>query len=135
MPTLPTPYLSFRGQAREAMEFYRSVFGGQLDISTYGQFGFEGAPADAVMHSNLAGDDVTLQAADAPPGMAGEEGSQIALSLYGPKADEEKFRGWFEKLAEGGTVTMALEKQMWGDLFGQLTDRFGINWMVDIGQE
>ncbi|QGF23092.1 VOC family protein [Raineyella fluvialis] len=133
--SLPTPYLSFHGQAREAMEFYHSVFGGELTFSTYGDFGFEGGPADGIMHSTLKGDGFDLMASDTPPGMPHQEGSSISLSLAGPKADEDRLRGWFEKLCEGGKVTMPLEEQMWGDLYGACTDRYGLNWMVDIGQE
>ncbi|MEA5155895.1 VOC family protein [Raineyella sp.] len=133
--TLPTPYLSFRGQAREAMEFYRSVFGGDLTISTFGDFGYEGMPADAVMHSTLTAGGFEVMASDTPDSVPFQAGSQISLSLAGTKAEEEKLRGWFGKLADGGgTVTMPLEKQVWGDVYGAVTDRFGLNWMVDIGQ-
>lgn len=130
--TLPVPYIAFRGQAREAMTFYQSIFGGELTISTYGEFGFEGGPADGVMHSTLASDDFNLMAADTPPGMPHAEGSQISLSLAGD--DEATLRGWFDRLAEGGRVNMPLEKQVWGDLYGDVTDRYGLRWMVDIGQ-
>lgn len=133
--SLPAPYIAFRGQAREAMEFYQTIFGGDLTLSTYGEFEFEGGPADGIMHSTLKGDNFELMASDTPPGMPHQEGSQISLSLAGPRADEEKLRGWFEQLAAGGTVNMPLEKQVWGDLYGDVTDRYGLRWMVDIGQE
>ena len=130
--TLPVPYIAFSGQAREAMTFYQSVFGGELTISTYGDYGVEGVPADAVMHSTLAGEGFELMASDTPPGMPLTQGNQVSLSLAGD--DEARLRGWFEWLAAGGTVNVPLEKQVWGDLYGDVTDRYGLRWMVDIGQ-
>ena len=133
MPSTLNPYLNFTDTARQAMEFYRGIFGGELSISTFGEFGTppEGAPADGVMHAQLetpAG--YTLMASDAPPGMPLEQGSSMSISLSGDDADE--LRGHFEKLAVGGTVTVPLEKQMWGDEFGMVTDRFGVAWLVNI---
>jgi PhnB protein len=126
------PYLSFQDTARDAMEFYQSVFGGQLFISTFGEMGDpEAAEADLVMHSSLeTPSGYTLFASDTPPGMEFAPGSQITVSLSGDDADE--LRGYWEKLAADGTVTMPLERQMWGDDFGTVTDRFGIDWMVNI---
>jgi len=127
------PYLSFNGDAREAMEFYHSIFGGELTVSTFGEFG---APdpdlANKVMHAMLANDaGYTIMGSDVAPGMEYHPGNTSTVSLSG---DDAVLREYFEKLAEGGTVTMPLEKQMWGDEFGQLTDRFGVPWMVNIGQ-
>jgi len=125
------PYISFKDNAREAMEFYQSVFGGQLDVSTFGEFGSEGAEANGVMHANLeTPSGFTLMASDTPEGMPYEPGSSISVSLSGDDSDE--LRGYWEKLADGGSVTMPLEKQMWGDEFGMVTDKFGISWMVNI---
>ncbi len=126
------PYISFRDNAREAMEFYQSALGGTLTVSTFGEFGapFPGFD-DKVMHASLettAG--FTLMAADTPPGMDYAPGSSISISLSGN--DGTELRGYWERLIEGGTVTMPLEPQMWGDTFGMLVDRFGINWMVNI---
>lgn len=126
------PYLSFKDTAREAMEFYRDVFGGELEINTFGEYGDHSAPeADLVMHAMLetpAG--FTLMASDTPPGMELREGSQITISLSGDEGDE--LRAYWEKLSGSGTVTMPLERQMWGDEFGACTDRFGIAWVVNI---
>jgi len=128
------PYLSFDGTARDAMEFYRSVFGGDLTISTFGESGMpEGPGSDKVMHAQLeTPKGFTLMASDTPPGMdfAAPNGA-ISVSLSG---DEEDLRGYWEKLADGGNVTMPLEKQMWGDEFGMCVDRYGTPWMVNIGQ-
>jgi PhnB protein len=127
------PYISFDGNAREAMEFYRSVFGGDLTVNTYGEFGApDPAIADRIMHGLLTADNgFTLMGADAPPGQTHEPGSNISVSLSGDDADD--LRGYWEKLSDGGTVTVPLEKQMWGDEFGQCVDRFGVAWMVNIG--
>jgi PhnB protein len=126
------PYISFKDNAREAMEFYKDVFGGELTLSTFGEFGQADTPiADKIMHGNLhTSSDFTIMAADTPPDMAHNPGDNIAISLSGDDADE--LRGYWEKLSEGGTVSVPLEKQMWGDEFGMLTDRFGIGWMVNI---
>jgi PhnB protein len=126
------PYISFDGTAREAMEYYKEVFGGELSMNTFGSFGqADPAIADKIMHSQLeTTNGFTLMASDTPPGMEHTPGGTITISLSGTDADD--LRGYWEKLADGGTVTMPLEKQMWGDEFGQCVDRFGVAWMVDI---
>ena len=128
------PYISFDGNAREAIEAYKDVFGGELTVSTFGDMG-GAAPGteDKVMHSQLetpAG--FTLMASDTPPGMPHQPGSTISVSLSGD--DEAELRGYWDKLTDGGQVTLQLEKQMWGDVFGMVVDRFGIAWMVNIAQ-
>ncbi|MCI2416991.1 VOC family protein [Saccharopolyspora sp. K220] len=129
------PYISFDGNARQAMEFYKSVFGGNLVLNTFGDFGAKDAPeADKIMHAMLETDrGFTLMGADTPPGMEHKPGNNISVSLSGDDADD--LRRYWEKLAEGGTVSVPLEKQMWGDVFGMCADKFGITWMVDIGGE
>ena len=127
------PYLSFNGNAREAMTFYQQVLGGELNISTFGEFGADGEGGDGVMHAQLE-----------TPGRLHPDGlrhrprhgrgappaTNFAVSLSG---DDEALRGYWDGLADGGTVAMPLEKQMWGDEFGMLTDKFGIPWLVNIG--
>ena len=128
------PYIGFAGNARQAMEFYRDVFGGELVLNTYGESGMA-APGseDKIMHAQLeTPSGYTLMASDAPPGMETSGGTDISVSLSGDDADD--LRGFYAKLAEGGSVTMPLEKQQWGDEFGMLTDRFGIAWMVNVSQ-
>jgi PhnB protein len=129
------PYISFAGDAREALELYQRVFGGNLTVSTFGDFGEKDAPgADGIMHGQLETDrGFTLMAADTPPGMEHQAGNNIAVSLSGDDADE--LRGYWEALSADGTVTLPLEKQMWGDEFGMCVDRFGIPWMVNIAGE
>ena len=128
------PYLSFNGNAREAMEFYRSVFGGTLTINTFGDYGNpDPAMADKVMHAQLESDaGYTLMASDLMPDMPFNRGDSITVSLSGE--DGDRLRGYWEKLSDGGTVTMPLEKQMWGDEFGMCSDRYGVPWMVNIAQ-
>lgn len=128
------PYLSFKDNARQAMDFYRTVFGGDLTAATFGEFGAaEGADGDKIMHAMLETErGFTLMASDLPPGTEYNPGSTMAISLSGDDADE--LRGYWNKLSDGGTVTMPLETQMWGDEFGMCVDRFGIPWMVNISQ-
>jgi PhnB protein len=112
------------------MEFYKSVFGGELNISTFADQHVPNAPADGVMHAQLA--------VDGKPIIMGSDGmddkslSGFSLSLSGTDADE--LRGYFQKLGEGGQVTKPLEKESWGDEFGMVQDKFGIVWMVNISQ-
>ncbi|MEV0049774.1 VOC family protein [Saccharopolyspora shandongensis] len=126
------PYISFDGDARQAMDFYKSVFGGNLTVSTFGEFGApDPSSADKVMHAMLeTGSGFTLMASDTPPGMEHKPGTNISVSLSGDSEDE--LRGYWAKLSEAGTVAVPLEKQMWGDTFGMCVDRFGIGWMVNI---
>ncbi|EAQ00952.1 hypothetical protein JNB_12274 [Janibacter sp. HTCC2649] len=135
MATTLNPYIQFQDNAREAMEFYSSVFGGDLTVSTFGDFGDPGeANADGVMHAQLVSPNgLTLMASDTPPGMPRSEGSSITISLSGD--DSNELRGYWDKLSDGGQVQLALEKQMWGDEFGMLSDKFGIAWMVNIAGE
>ena len=133
MTSTLNPYLSFRDNAREAMEFYRDVFGGDLEVSTFGEYGDSSAPeANLLMHAQLkTPSGFTLMGADSPPGMDHTPPSSgITCSLSGDDADE--LSGYWAKLSDGGQVRMQLEKQMWGDEFGMCTDRFGVPWMINI---
>lgn len=123
------PYLSFRDNAREAMEFYRDCLGGELTINTFGEYG--GEPAEGVMHAQLETPlGFALMGADTPREMPLNPGDNVTVSLSGD--DQDELREYFAKLSEGGRVSMPLEKQMWGDVFGMLVDRFGVGWMVNI---
>lgn len=132
MATRLNPYLAFDGDAAQAMAFYEQVFGGTLDVTTFGQAGMaDPAVADRVMHANLhTPTDFTLMASDVPPGQPYQPGGAIAVSLSGDDAGQ--LRGWWARLSEGGTITMPLERQQWGDDFGMCLDRFGTPWMVNI---
>ena len=132
MSTL-NPYLGFRDNAREALEFYRSVLGGELAISTFADYHASEDPAEAdkVMHSQLEADDgLTLMGADTPNEMDLPPASSISVSLSGD--DDERLRGYWSKLSASGSVTVPLEKAPWGDSFGMCTDGYGVAWLVNI---
>ena len=136
MPSL-NPYLSFRNEAREAMTFYQSVFGGDLDISTFGEYeGMVQDPAenDLVMHAQLTSPDgFILMGSDTPTGMNYEKPAGVSVSVSGD--DESALQGFWDKLADGGTITMPYDTPPWGGKFGMLTDRFGIDWMVAVNAQ
>ena len=127
------PYLNFNGNARQALEFYHSVFGGDLTLSTFGDFGAQGSPdADRIMHGQLetaAG--FTIMAADVTSEMPYQPPVGFSVSVSG---DDDALRGYWQKLSSGGSVTMPLEKQAWGDEFGMCADQFGVPWLVNISQ-
>jgi PhnB protein len=126
------PYLSFDGSARDAMTHYRDVFGGELTISTFGDFGQAGTPIEhLVMHSQLTTPNgMTIMGADTPPGMDRHPGNTVTVVISGD--EEELLRRYWDGLSAGGTVDVALEPQMWGDTYGQCTDRFGVIWQMNI---
>lgn len=131
------PYIGFKDTARQAMTYYQEVFGGELKLSTFAEFGVAEDPADAekIMHGVLTTDNGTvIMAADTPTSMASRPvGSTVSLSLNG--TDEAELRGYWEKLCDGGVVTMELAPQMWGDTFGMCVDKFGVAWMVNISKD
>jgi PhnB protein len=126
------PYIQFGTNAAEALEFYKSVFGGELLLNHFKDYGTEGADGDLVMHGQLETDaGFTIMGADTPSFMdARADASNITVSLSG---DDDTLRGYWEKLSDGASVRTPLEKQMWGDEFGQLTDKYGVGWLVNIG--
>ena len=131
-----TPYLSFGGNTREAMEFYTSVFGGELAVLTFAEGMGEKDPerAQKVMHSSLFVErGIHLMASDPGPGCDPTPNGTISLSSDGTAGqDADNLHRWWDQLAGEATVTMPLEQAPWGDSFGQLTDRFGISWMFNI---
>jgi PhnB protein len=127
------PYLNFDGNARQAMEFYAGVFGGELTLTTFAEFGAEGPDADRVMHAALKTDaGYVIMGADVPSNMEYEPITGASVSLMGDDADV--LRRYWDQLSASGTVTMPLEKQAWGDDFGMCSDQFGVPWMVNISQ-
>jgi PhnB protein len=126
------PYVHFRGNAREALEFYRSVLGGELQLMTFAQVGSDDPElAEQIMHGQLeTPGGYTLMGSDTPADMAHNPGDNFTISLSGD--DAEELRGYFEKLSAGGSVHTPLQKQMWGDEFGAFNDKFGIPWLVNI---
>lgn len=123
-----TPYLQFPGQAREALTFYRDVFGGELALHTLSDFGRDDGPADAIAHGMLTGD-VSLFASDAGPDERSLCMEGMMFSLLGT-AEPAELESWFTALADGGTIIDPLQKRPWGDHDGQVTDRFGITWLI-----
>ena len=126
------PYLNFRDGTRDVMEFYSSVFGGELTVSTFadsGGMGVDESEQHKVMHSQLVTENgMTLMAADVPSSMDVSTNGTVSLS----GDDEATLRGYWDRLVDGGSATVPLEKAPWGDTFGMCTDRFGVDWMVNI---
>lgn len=129
------PYLGFRDDARQALEFYQSVFGGDLRIGTFAEMGAVQDPADAdkVMHGQLETTrGYALMASDTPASMSRSETNNISMSLSGEGDDADDLRGYFAALSDGGTVLEPLTQAPWGDEFGMVTDRFGVTWLVNV---
>ncbi len=133
MSTRLNPYLGFRDTARAAMEFYRSVFGGDLTLSTFAEMHASEDPAeqDKIMHAALVtGGGLVLMAADTPNSMDYTPGTNYSISLSGE--DEAELRGYWEKLSADGKISMSLAAAPWGDTFGMCDDKFGVTWLVNI---
>jgi PhnB protein len=130
------PYLSFKDTAGEAMQFYKTIFGGKLDMTTFKEANMtqDEIEGKKIMHAMLEGDNsVVFMASDTPNHMTHTPGASISMSLSGD--DEAVLTGYWEALAKDGTVEQPLVKAPWGDTFGMLTDKFGIHWMVNITGE
>ncbi len=128
------PYISFQGTTREAMTFYKTVFGGELTLSTFGEAGMADheVQPDGIMHAMLVADNgITLMAADTATGMRDYvAGTNMSISLSGD--NEAELTGYYNALVAGGTVEQPLTKAPWGDTFGMCIDKFGVFWMVNI---
>ncbi len=134
-PTL-NPYLNFNGETKDAMEFYHSVLGGKLSMQTFGEGNMPDIPEDAkdlIIHARLEADGILIMASDGGHMRKVNMGDNIQLSIQG--SDEKLLTDWFNKLSEGGKVGMPMAKQFWGDTFGMFTDKFGVNWMINITSE
>ena len=133
MQTHLNPYLSFKDNTREVMGFYKTVFGGKLTMSTFKEFHASQSPDEdnLIMHSVLEGDNgITFMASDTPDRMQYSVGTNFSMSLSGD--NETELHAYFEKLSVDGNITMPLQKAIWGDSFGMLTDKFGVSWLVNI---
>ncbi|MDQ4491406.1 VOC family protein [Sinomonas sp. ASV486] len=128
MPMWPTPYVSFPGTAREALEFYRDVFGGDLTLHTRADFGSADEPLEAIAHGILSGP-VQLFGADADGPAPSPHCEGIMFSLLGA-SDAETLTGWFARLAEGGRVVDDLRSRPWGASDGQVVDKYGLHWLI-----
>ena len=136
MKTVLLPYLNFNGpDTATAMKFYQSIFGGELTMQTFGEAGMAKTDEekDYVIHAELKTETLTFMASSGQPGQNVKFGDSVSISLNG--SEKETLTSWFEKLADGGTIHMPLEKQFWGDIFGLCVDKFGIQWMVNISEE
>ena len=133
MQTKLNPYINFKDNTREAMGFYHTVFGGNLNLSTFKEFHASQDPSEdnLIMHSVLEADNgITFMASDTPNRMEYRPGTNMNMSLTGD--NEAEITGYFEKLSDGGLITMPLQKAIWGDSFGMCVDKFGVQWLVNI---
>ena len=133
MQTKLNPYISFKNNTREAMEFYQSVFGGKLSMDTFKDYQASMSPDedDLIMHGQLDSENgMTLMASDTPGRLEYQPGTNFSISLSGDKRDE--LSAYFEKLSSGGEVRIPLADSPWGDTFGMCNDRFGVTWLVNI---
>jgi PhnB protein len=125
------PYLFFGGNCEEAMNFYKGVFGGELTIQkmdAYPEMPVEESMKDKIMHAELNNGEIRFFASDSPK--ASGQSAKVELSLSGD--DEKKLRGYWDALTGGGKVKFPLEKAPWGDTYGMLADKYGVDWMVNI---
>jgi PhnB protein len=130
---LINPYINFAGKAREAFEFYQRALGGELNLLTADPQGPPKAagPGDSIMHGVLTlSDGVTIMGTDGMAEYPAKVGENFAIALSGN--DREKLTKAFDILGEDGNVKQTLKDESWGDTFGWLEDKFGINWMVNI---
>ncbi len=130
------PHLSFRENAREAMTFYQSVFGGELDVTTWADAPMGEASelkGDLVLHSQLTVNDrMTIMASDSEASMPFNPGDTFTMSLSGDGGDHAQLSGWWDRLVDGGTIVEPLEPAPWGGTFGRVTDPYGIHWVFSI---
>lgn len=123
-----TPYLCFPGNARQALSFYHGVFGGELVLNTLADFGRTDGPGDAIAHGMLQGA-VEIFASDADPGQPSLRLEGVLFSLLGT-SDPATLEAWFAALCDGGTEVDQVQLRPWGDHDGQVTDRFGVRWLI-----
>lgn len=131
--TLLNPYLMFKDNAREAMEFYQSAFGGNLRLDTFKEHNVSPDPSEdnKIMHAQLeTPNGMVLMGADTPNRMGFREGSNGAISLSGE--DDAELTRYYSKLSAGGVVQEPLKAAPWGDKFGMFVDKYGVEWMVNI---
>jgi len=131
MATAAIPYITFAGNAREALNFYQSAFGGKVEITTFGDFNVPDAPVDGVMHGALTTDEFAIYGSDAMMTGDLDDANRIRITIAGD--DLDALSGSFDGLAQGGNVVTPLAKQQWGDTYGEVVDRYGVGWMFNIG--
>lgn len=127
-------YLTFRGNCREAVQFYADVFGVEIkEITTYGEHHSAPEIKDWIMHAKLVVSGSPIMFSDVPPDRPFSVGNNISLVIM--ERDEEKLKRWFDKLKEGGEVQMELQETFWSKLYGMVTDKFGIGWQLNLAHE
>jgi len=131
MATAAVPYIRFASNTREALSFYQSVFGGTVEVMTFGDFHIPDVPADAVMHGALTADGFSVYGYDAMPGEDLGDRTRIRIAIVG--VDLAGLTVCFDALTQGGQVVAPLQGQMWGDTYGEVVDQYGISWMFNIG--
>jgi PhnB protein len=129
-----TTHLNFRGQARAALDFYRQVFGGEQRLATYGAMGhpeLAETPDDIMWGQVTAPDGFCIMAFDVQKERAYDAGTNaFFVSLRGTSVEEVQQR--WTALADGATILHPLAVAPWSALYGMLTDRFGITWIIDV---
>jgi PhnB protein len=139
MSTIIQPYLFFQGRCEEALEFYRAAIGAEIEMLMRFKEAPDPPPADMlapgyeekIMHSSFRVGESVVMASDG----CGDSPAMVGFSLSLNVPDEAAARKAFDALADGGSVTMPLDKTFWSPCFGMLTDRFGVGWMVGVFQE
>lgn len=129
------PYIHFNGEAEEAANFYKDIFGGDLTINRFGEFGTTEVGdefKDQVMHADLKTDEIRLMISDSGPMGPGVVGTNVSVSISGYADDKERLSKYFDELSQGGSVEVPLQEHPWGATFGMLTDKFGIHWLINI---
>lgn len=128
------PYINFQGKAREAMQFYQNAIGGDIELIAFGENGVPhpAETGEAIMHAVLNADGATIMGSDGMPDHPPTTGDNFAIALSGE--DEPRLTKAFKSLSVDGRVKQPLKVESWGDAFGWLEDKYGINWMVNINK-
>jgi PhnB protein len=126
-------YLNFNGNCREAMTYYKECLGGELILQTVGESPIaEQMPAqmkERILHSMLTSESIVIMGSDMAPETGLIKGNAVSLMLH--FSNEEETRRMYTNLSKGGNATHSLEVTFWGALFGNLTDKFGNQWMLN----
>jgi len=129
-------YLTFNGNCREAMKFYQKCLGGKLNFHTVGESPLTermpGKMKKCILHATLRNDHLLLIGSDIAPDNGLLKGNAVTLTLN--CSSEKEISACYKKLSEGGKQTQPLEKTFWGSLFGSLSDKYGINWILNFGK-
>ena len=127
------PYLRFNGNCREAMTFYNEVLGGELSLQTIGESPMAGQMPESmkqdIMHSELRKNGLVIMASDMAPTGGVNKGNSVSLMLN--CSSEAEIKTFYDKLSSGGNATHPLEDTFWGALFGDLTDKYGTDWLLN----